>query len=310
MTRTLVTTLCVVTGFLALGVSPATASLAVIATETGAPTPTPITPEFQVVSPQVDAPAPGLLPHPKALATLVARSFSPPANPIVIGYSVAGRPLEVYRFGSGDRFRRLIVAGIHGGNEWNTIALADELIEHLAAKPQTVPTDTTLYILRALNPDGAARGDTVDGRVNAHGVDLNRNWPEAWQHDWPRAGCWIFRRTTGGWRPASEPETIALMQFILAERVDALISYHSAALGIFPAGDPPDPASAKLAESIAAVIDYPYPPVDTGCLYTGTLPDWAAANGVAAVDVELSDHVHTEFYENLAVLAVLLKWQR
>jgi len=32
----------------------------------------------------------------------------------VIGYSVEGRPIEVYQFGNGPR-QRLIVAGIHGG---------------------------------------------------------------------------------------------------------------------------------------------------------------------------------------------------
>jgi hypothetical protein len=54
-------------------------------------------------------------------------------GPITIGTSVAGRDLEVFQFGSGDS-HRMIVAGIHGGYEGNTIRLADELIQVLTAK--------------------------------------------------------------------------------------------------------------------------------------------------------------------------------
>ncbi len=42
---------------------------------------------------------------------------------IVIGRSVQNRPIEVYRFGSGQKVRMMIF-GIHGGDEGNTIALS------------------------------------------------------------------------------------------------------------------------------------------------------------------------------------------
>src|ERR671925_188925 len=60
-------------------------------------------------------------------------ALSPTATPLVlsngrtperIGYSTQGKPIEVYTFGDGEH-ERMIVAGIHGGNEWNTIALAN-----------------------------------------------------------------------------------------------------------------------------------------------------------------------------------------
>jgi Zinc carboxypeptidase. len=132
----------------------------------------------------------------------------------------------------------MIVAGIHGGYEWNTIALADELITHFDANPQDIPENVTLYILRSLNPDGDARGHDKFGRANERGVDLNRNFPVNWQEDWDRDGCWKDLPLTGGDFPASEPETRALIRFIEQHHVDALISYHSAALGVFPGGDP------------------------------------------------------------------------
>ncbi|GAB4580686.1 MAG: hypothetical protein Fur0022_34280 [Anaerolineales bacterium] len=230
-------------------------------------------------------------------------------GPIVIGYSVEGRPLEVYRFGTGP-VKRMIVAGIHGGYEANTIALADELIAYIQENPAFIPRNVTLYILRNLNPDGYARAIGVDGRANANNVDLNRNFPANWQAEWPRSGCWTYRRLNGGTGPGSEPETQALIAFASQIRPTAIISYHSAALGIFPGGEPADPASVRLAEALAAVSEYPYPPIDTGCLYTGTLPDWAVSEGIASVDLELHTHKFTDFEENLKVLEAFLAWRR
>lgn len=230
------------------------------------------------------------------------------ARPTVIGYSAAGRPLEVFRFGRGAT-ARMIVAGIHGGYEWNTIALADQLIEHLNQHPETVPENMRLLILRAFNPDGAARSQNFAGRANENGVDLNRNFPAFWQETWPRAGCWNHGPITAGPHPGSEPETQALMKFLLSQNIDAIISYHSAALGIFPGGQPPDPASLSLAETVAAVSDYPYPPIDTGCKFSGQLIDWASDQGIAAVDIELTDHVHSDFDQNLRILINFLHWQ-
>jgi len=226
----------------------------------------------------------------------------------VMGYSVEERPLEVFSFGAGPR-ALMIIAGIHGGYEWNTIALADDLIAVLSARPELIPPDVTLHILRSLNPDGEARSQSLDGRVNAHRVDLNRNFPSHWQTSWPVDGCWSYTYVIPGTHPGSEPETQALMEFLLAQRVEALISYHSAALGIFPGGQPPHATSVQLAEALAGVSDYPYPPIDTGCQYTGQLIDWAADHDIAAVDIELTNHRDTDLWQNLQILEVFLNWR-
>jgi predicted deacylase len=226
---------------------------------------------------------------------------------IIIGYSVARRPLEVYKFGQGER-QVMIAAGIHGGYEWNTIALADELIMYVNEHPEIIPSDITFYILRNINPDGAARAHTIEGRVNNHGVDLNRNFPENWQAEWERDGCWDYAETTGGSGPGSEPETKAVMNFLSSHRVEALISYHSAALGVFPGGEPWDEESIELAKALSKVTYYPYPPIDTGCYYTGTLADYAVSLGAAAVDMELRNHRDTDFSLNLKALKVLMDW--
>jgi murein peptide amidase A len=226
---------------------------------------------------------------------------------LTIGQSVAGRPIEVYQFGTGET-QRLIVAGMHGGNEYNTIDLADELIEYIRSHPGIIPPEKTLFILRNLNPDGEARGHDFDGRTNENGVDLNRNWDSDWKIDWPREGCWIYRPVTGGPFPASEPETKALLGFMNNNHIDALINYHSAALGIFPGGQPPDEASTRLALALHEVTGYSYPPIDTGCEFTGMFTDWASDHGIPAVDVELTNHRDTDFNQNLKALEVLLAW--
>jgi len=49
---------------------------------------------------------------------------------MIIGFSAEGRPLEVYTFGQGE-IEDMVIGGIHGGYEWNTIALADQLIKYV-----------------------------------------------------------------------------------------------------------------------------------------------------------------------------------
>jgi predicted deacylase len=226
-----------------------------------------------------------------------------------IGLSVEGRSLDVVRFGNGE-IHRLILAGIHGGYEWNTTKLAYQLIEHLKARPQEVPSDVTLYILPLYNPDGAARGKGPEGRANANNVDLCANFDAFWSAESGGAGCWSTLPITKGSAPDSEPETLALEWFLYQYRIEALISIHSAGLGLFAGGQPPDAASDSLAQALAAVSPYRYPPVYTGCVYTGQLIDWASLHGIAAVDLELSNHTDTDYDINLRVLQVFLAWRR
>jgi hypothetical protein len=160
-----------------------------------------------------------------------------------------------------------------------------------------------------LNPDGEERGHNLDGRTNERGVDLNRNWDAFWVVDWPRDGCWNYRPISAGSGPFSEPETTALRDFVNAHHISGLINYHSAAMGIFAGGNPPQADSISLAKSIATVTDYAYPPITTGCKYTGQMADWMSMHGIAAVDLELTNHTDTDFVANLNTLNVLLKWE-
>ncbi len=280
------------------------------------PTPT-LPPASTQVLPPTAYLLPSVTPNPRG-TQIVGQTPTAPSITIeaprrgaqVIGYSVLGRPLEVFRFGYGAR-ERLIVADIHGGYEWNTADLADELIVYLDEHPEVIPSDLSLYILPSLNPDGYERSHDYAGRVNERGVDLNHNFPYHWKEEWDRDGCWNYLPTTGGTYPGSEPETIALMNFINLHNFEALISYHSAALGVFAGGMPPYAPSERLAKALSRVSPYRYPPYDTGCEYTGNLTDWASSvKHIPAVDIELSNHLDTDFEINLKVLEAFLKWEQ
>ena len=288
----------------------ASATLRPQPTQTTTPTPLPTPSPTLTPSPSPVPASPTAVPDTQTPTPLPTPSLAPTPASSVIGHSVEGRPLQVFTFGNGP-LKRLMVFGIHGGSEWNTVALADELIAHLSQHPELIPPENTLILLRVVNPDGLARGRGSDSRGNAHNVDLNRNWKTPdWVEQWPLKGCWSGYPLNGGDGPGSEPEVIWLRRFIVAEKPEAIISVHSAALGILPGGMPPYARSVSLAEALAAVSDYPYPPIKTGCEYTGQFADWSSLQGIAAVDLELTDHEHTDFDQNLLVLAALLAWRK
>ena len=101
----------------------------------------------------------------------------------------------------------LVVGCIHG-NEPAGIAIAAQL-ERLRPPP-----DVDVWIVPDLNPDGV----TADTRQNAHGVDLNRNFPFRWR---PLGG--VF---DSGPRPLSEPESRGAYPLILRVRPTISIWFH------------------------------------------------------------------------------------
>ncbi len=72
-----------------------------------------------------------------------------------------------------------------------------------------------LWLVKEMNPDGTA----ADTRQNAHGVDLNRNFPYQWQR--------VSNPTYySGPDPASEPETRVATALILRVKPTVTIWYH------------------------------------------------------------------------------------
>jgi len=126
----------------------------------------------------------------------------------VIGRSVEGRPILSVRTGSRDPAVKFVVVGSVHGNERAGTRIARLLIA-LGA-----PRGAELIVVPTLNPDGATAGT----RGNAHGVDLNRNFPYRWR---PLGGG-----EYSGPGPLSEPESRAAHRLILSERPDVTIWFH------------------------------------------------------------------------------------
>ena len=140
--------------------------------------------------------------------TRQTRGSTRPAR-FVIGYSVDHRPIVAWRFGPANAGRRVLVIGVIHGNETAGLAIV------AALRHAPVPAGAALWLVPELNPDGAAAGT----RQNAHGVDLNRNFPYTWQY----TSVPVYY---SGPRPESEPETRAAMAFVRRIRPAVTITYH------------------------------------------------------------------------------------
>jgi murein peptide amidase A len=148
---------------------------------------------------------------PAAAIVLAGLAATPPAaaRRVVIGTSVRGRPIVAWSFGPDRARRKVLVVGCIHGNECAGLAITTAL-RH-APRPRNVQ----LWIVPELNPDGTA----ADTRQNAHGVDLNRNFPYRWQY--------IAAPTYySGTHPISEPETRAAMALARRIRPAVTVTYH------------------------------------------------------------------------------------
>jgi hypothetical protein len=139
-------------------------------------------------------------------------------------------------------------------------------------------------------------GDTVPGRFNANNVDLNRNWNCQWQ---PTA-VWRDVEVSGGPRPFSEPENIALRDFILPKDPAIVVFWHSAANGVFAAGCPDTHApSLALANIYGQGANYPVYERFTSYEITGDAGDWLTTQNIPSISIELQNHQSLDLSQNL-----------
>ncbi len=222
-----------------------------------------------------------------------------------IGYSVQGRPLTVYRLGTGP-IKRALIGGIHGGYEWNTVDLMTKTLEYLRANPDVVPPAVTLYILPNANPDGYAAGtDALHARVNANGVDLNSNW----DYQWAMTATHDTRLVSAGTAPFSEPETVAMRDFIVDQQIEAMVFYHSPLTAVFQGAGITTSKTVELAKLLAKATGYRYLPEGVaGQITTGDSIDWLTVQGFTAIEVELSTHQNLDWEQNLRGVGAFLNW--
>jgi protein MpaA len=211
-----------------------------------------------------------------------------------------GTPIALYVFGneSGPGSNgTLVIAAIHG-DEPPALLVGRRLVEFLQQHPDAAG-GKPVAVMPLANPDGVA----VRSRTNARGVDCNRNFPAS---NWKltRAG-----RTYTGARPASEPETRAVMAAVDLVRPARIVSIHS------PLRcnnyDGPGPAAAALAAVMAGHNGYPVTP-SVGYATPGSFGSWAGADrGIPVLTLELPPPYVTPeraWQENReALLAVIAK---
>lgn len=139
--------------------------------------------------------------------------------------SVKGRPIYTRDIESvGSRLRVLVVGGMHG-DELSSASVA----LHWINLAQETPAAIHWRFIPALNPDGLF-GRPVR-RVNANGVDLNRNFPTPnWERD--AAHYWEVRtrrdpRRWPGKTPLSEPESRFLHDEMQRFHPHLIVSIHA-----------------------------------------------------------------------------------
>lgn len=218
-----------------------------------------------------------------------------------IGHSSQGRPIQAYHFG-GSGPSTLYTGAIHG-NEASTKHLMDRWIQELDANPGKLPPGKRVVIVPAINPDGVAR----NSRLNARGVDLNRNFGVSdWQKDIQHTNGSAFPGG-GGSEPMSEPETRAIAAFAAQLRPELVISYHS--IGGMVISNQKGQASAR-ASRYAGLSGYRISAGgsgDFGYQITGTADDYYnQVLGVPSILIELGSHSYHQFERNQAAMWAML----
>jgi murein peptide amidase A len=192
-----------------------------------------------------------------------------PARPrtLTVGKSVEGRPLECLVFGHGPD-GVLIFSTIHGSEPAGT-ALVQRLAENLSQQPDLM-NGRQVVLMPVANPDGMARRQ----RHNAHGVDVNRNFPAS-----------NFESGSSmGTSALSEPESVALYRVISAFRPRRIVSLHQPMNEGNACIDYDGPAE-TLARAMGAECDLPVKRLGTR---SGSLGSYAGfLLGIPIVTVEL-----------------------
>lgn len=228
----------------------------------------------------------------------------------VIGTSVENRDIETFIFGTGKK-NILFVGGIHGGYEANSVRLAEAMIEEFQLYPELIPEDITVHIIPVLNPDGYAKAlDPVANysdaakRFNANGVDLNRNFDCRWAPE----SSWRGAVVDAGTNIFSEPEAIALRDYVSEINPSATVFWHSMAGNVYGSecGGGVSEETLALVNTYAEAGNYGAVPVFDAYTVTGAAEDWLASLGIPAVTVELETRESIEWERNKAgTLAVL-----
>lgn len=192
--------------------------------------------------------------------------------------------------------RVLLVGGIHG-DELSSVAVTFEWMRRLGDQEKQ---PFHWRVVPCLNPDGVLA--KVSTRVNANGVDLNRNFPTP---DWDAKATLYWKNRTKndprrfpGSKGGSEPETQWLISQIKHFKPDAIVSIH-APYGILDFDGPRTPPARLGFLNLSELGTYP-----------GSLGNYAGEFlGIPIITLELP---HSEASPTVAqsgkIWSDLIKW--
>ena len=192
--------------------------------------------------------------------------------------SVQGRPIWGRDIPSDDAHLRILVLGGIHGDEMSSSSLVFHWIE-MAQKPVLdMPLSVHWRFIPSINPDGLFARPAR--RVNAHGVDLNRNFPTPnWARDSRQYWEARTRRDPRRWpgsRPLSEPESRFLLEQMEGFKPNLIVSVH-APYGLLDFDGPSVPPS-KLGRLY----------LDQVGIFPGSLGNYGGIHkGVPVVTIEL-----------------------
>jgi protein MpaA len=197
------------------------------------------------------------------------------------------------------RLRVLVLGGIHG-DEMSSSALVFHWIAMAQVPPADMPDPIHWRFIPTLNPDGLFARPPK--RVNANGVDLNRNFPTP---NWTRDARVYWESRTGkdprrwpGPRPLSEPESRFLLEQMNTFKPNLIVSVH-APYGVLDFDGPSVPPS-KLGRIY----------LDQVGIFPGSLGNYGGVHkGVPVVTIELPSAFRTPLDAEMRQMWLdLLRW--
>ncbi|HYW55579.1 MAG TPA: M14 family zinc carboxypeptidase [Polaromonas sp.] len=214
--------------------------------------------------------------------------------------SVKGQTIWMRDVKPADAQQRVLVVGAIHGDELSSASVALHWI-HLAEQT-TGPWSQAIHwrFIPALNPDGLLA--TPPRRVNASGVDLNRNFPTP---HWDRDAKLYWEKRTGkdprrwpGHKPLSEPESKFLHEEMQRFKPNLIVSIH-APYGVLDFDGPSVPPS-RLGRLY----------LDQVGIFPGSLGNYGGVHkGVPVVTIELPNSMRTPLDAEMRQMWLdLLRW--
>ena len=214
--------------------------------------------------------------------------------------SVMGRTLWARDIKAENATWRVLVIGAIHGDELSSASVALHWLKLAELAPADMPQAIHWRFIPALNPDGLL--SQPPRRVNASGVDLNRNFPTPhWERDaktyWEKRTKKDPRRYPGA-SPLSEPESRFIFEEMQRFKPQLIVSIH-APYGVLDFDGPSAPPS-RLGRLF----------LDQVGIFPGSLGNYGGVHkGVPVVTVELPNSTRTPLDAEMRQMWLdLLRW--